>query len=177
VLRAGLLHLNPARDRGRTMNQTLAAGDGRTVTLRPAAGPDQPAALRLLADLELPTAGVADWWRRFTVAESGGTIVGVAGVESYGTSALLRSVAVRPDWRSSGIGRALVKAALEAAREEGVRDVYLLTTTAECYFPRLGFSTIPRDDVPLALQASVEFRGACPDSATVMHRSLPSATL
>jgi amino-acid N-acetyltransferase len=158
------------------MSETLTVGDGRVVTLRRVTGADQPPVLQLLADLKLPTAGVVDWWRRFTVAESGGAIVGVAGIEAYGSGALLRSVAVRPEWRSTGLGRALVNAVLDSAREDGAHDAYLLTTTAEHYFPRLGFTVIPRSNVPPAVQASVEFRDACPTTAVVMHRPLTSAT-
>ena len=47
-----------------------------------------------------------------------------------------------------------------------------LTTTAERFFPRFGFERITRDDVPASVQASIEFREACPASATVMRRWL-----
>ena len=50
--------------------------------------------------------------------------------------------------------------------------MYLLTTTAERYFARFGFVQIARDDVPGAVQQSVEFREACPASAVVMRTEL-----
>ena len=126
----------------------------------------------MLTELKLPTAGVNEWWSLFTVAEAEGRIIGAAGLERYADGALLRSVAVQPAWRSSGLGRMLVDAALDTARRAGSRDVYLLTTTAEHYFPRLGFTAIPRESVPASVQASVEFREACPASAVAMHRRL-----
>jgi N-acetylglutamate synthase-like GNAT family acetyltransferase len=98
-------------------------------------------------------------------------VVGVAGMERYGDSGLLRSVAVAPDWRRTGIGRTLVERVLEESRAAGVRDVYLLTTTAEHYFPRLGFGCVDRQTVPAAMQASAEFTGACPASAVVMRKA------
>ena len=156
------------------LTHEFTVADGRAVTLRRAAAADQGAALQLLADLKLPSAGVAEWWAQFTVAEAGGAIVGMAGIENYGSGALLRSVAVHPDWRSTGLGRMLVLAVLDQAYAGGARDAYLLTTTAEHYFPRLGFTVIPRAAVPAAVQASVEFREACPASAVVMHRPLDS---
>jgi amino-acid N-acetyltransferase len=58
------------------------------------------------------------------------------------------------------------------AQQQGVHDIYLLTTTAEHYFPRLGFDCIRRDDVPKEVQGSIEFTGACPASATVMQKTL-----
>jgi amino-acid N-acetyltransferase len=127
---------------------------------------------RLLTDLKLPTAGVEEWWERFTVAESAQGIVGLAGVETYPDGALLRSVAVHPSMRGTGLGRALVERALGAARDAGAKDVYLLTTTATGYFPRLGFAEVPRETIPDTVQASVEFRGACPASAVAMHHTL-----
>ena len=39
----------------------------------------------------------------------------------------------------------------------------LLTTTAERFFPGFGFERVERVDVPASVQASVEFRSACPE--------------
>lgn len=150
----------------------FVAADQQPVTLRPATRADLPAVEHLLRTLDLPTAGVAEWVERFWIADHGGKAVGVVGLEQYGDEALLRSVAVDPSWRSAGLGRALVDAALRAARTAGAREMYLLTTTAERYFARLGFVQIARDDVPGAVQQSVEFREACPASAVVMRTEL-----
>lgn len=151
------------------------SAEAKPVSLRAAVAADLPAISRLLAELKLPTAGIEEWWRHFTVAESGGAIVGLAGVERYADGVLLRSVAVHSGSRGLGLARALVDAVLDSARRAGSRDAYLLTTTAEHYFPRLGFSVIPRAAVPASVQASVEFREACPASAVAMHRSLTDA--
>jgi amino-acid N-acetyltransferase len=79
---------------------------------------------------------------------------------------------VHPDHRDQSHGRGLISAALERAAQRGLPAVYLLTTTAESYFPRFGFETIERSLVPASVQASVEFRGACPASAVAMRKSL-----
>ena len=50
--------------------------------------------------------------------------------------------------------------------------LYLLTTTAERYFPKFGFERIERAEVPLSVQTSIEFTSACPSSATVMRKQL-----
>lgn len=142
------------------------------VSFRPATVADVGAVCRLLMELKLPTAGVQEWWGGFTVAESEERLVGVAGVETYADGALLRSVAVQPSMRGGGLARTLVGKALDTARDAGAKDVYLLTTTAERYFPRLGFVAVPRDTIPKSVQASIEFRGACPDTATAMHLAL-----
>jgi N-acetylglutamate synthase-like GNAT family acetyltransferase len=147
--------------------------------IRAAHPSDRPAAEALLRSLGLPLAGLDRCLDHGSVAESGGSgggsdarLVGLAGFELYGDGALLRSVAVAPDWQGSGLGRSLVERALAGARAAGAGDAYLLTTTAEHWFRRFGFGVIGRDAVPPGVQASVEFREACPASATVMHRSL-----
>jgi amino-acid N-acetyltransferase len=146
---------------------------GGCVELRTAEAPDLAEVLALLERAELPMAGVADSFQQFIVARAEGKLVGTVGLELYGASALLRSAAVDTDWRGSGVGRALVERALEVARQRGIEDVYLLTTTAEHYFPKFGFACISRDSVRPEVQSSVEFQTACPASATVMRKALP----
>jgi amino-acid N-acetyltransferase len=53
-----------------------------------------------------------------------------------------------------------------------VPAIYLLTTTAERYFPKFGFERIARTDVPATVQTSIEFTSACPASAAVMRKLL-----
>jgi amino-acid N-acetyltransferase len=142
--------------------------NGQCVELRTASSADLESVFSLLDRSGLPTAGVADNFSQFLVAEADGRLVGVVGLELYGESALLRSAAVEESWRGSGVGRVLVERALDLARERGIEDVYLLTTTAENYFPKFGFVCVRRDEVAQGVQSSVEFRSACPESATVM---------
>jgi amino-acid N-acetyltransferase len=66
----------------------------------------------------------------------------------------------------------LSDAALSIAKERGTHTAFLLTTTAENFFPKLGFEQIVRDDVPASVQASIEFQSACPASAVVMRKRL-----
>lgn len=140
--------------------------------VRPAEPGDRTVVLAMLERAGLPTAGVPPSLTGFLVPEAGGRLVGVVGLEAYGRAALLRSAVVAADARGIGVGAGLVQGLLDQARTQGIRDVYLLTTTADAWFPRFGFVRISRDAVPLALHASEEFRGACPDSAVVMHASL-----
>jgi amino-acid N-acetyltransferase len=140
--------------------------------LRQARPADLPAVIDLLSAAGLPTAGVPVGLDGFIVAENAGGLVGTAGLERYGAAALLRSVVVAPGARGTGLGAALVGRIIADSAAQGVGDLYLLTTTAEHYFPRHGFTRIAREAVPEPVQASIEFRGACPASAAVMHRRL-----
>lgn len=143
--------------------------------LRPARPEDQDAVVGLVASAGLPTSGVEIGSAEFVVAEYGGRIVGVAGLETYGTDGLLRSVAVAEDWRGRGLGGELTRAILEGARRRGLTDLYLLTETAADFFARFGFRPIRREDASEAVKASEEFRDLCPVSSTVMVRSMAVA--
>ena len=136
-------------------------------TIRPATETDSPAIAALVRSAKLPVDGIEH--ARFTVADHAGRIVGCAGLEVYGGSGLLRSVAVDPEWRGRGVGDALVRAVLDGAAQDKVDPVVLLTDTAPAWFPRFGFEVTTRENVPSALHASAEFKGACPDTATVMR--------
>jgi amino-acid N-acetyltransferase len=147
----------------------------REASLRPATSRDLPAIEQLLVSSGLPTAGVADGLCSFIVAESEADkrIVGVVGLEQCCDEyALLRSTAVEPEWRGTGLGRRLVEHVIADAESRGIKALYLLTTTAERYFPSFGFVKTQRDAVPDEIKQSVEFREACPSSATVMALEL-----
>ncbi|KAB8142535.1 GNAT family N-acetyltransferase [Chloroflexia bacterium SDU3-3] len=130
---------------------------------------DLPAIEALLVACGLPTDGLAAHLGGALVARAEGVVVGSAALELYGgEAALLRSVAVAPAWRAAGVARQLIVAVAQLASAHGVAQLYLLTTTAEGYFPRYGFTRVAREQVPAALAQSVEFTSACPLSATVM---------
>lgn len=139
----------------------------------PARSEDWPDVRALLLECELPLAGVDETLDGFVVArDEQAKLVACAALERYGRSGLLRSVAVAPARRGEHIVADLISLLIDQAYHDGLRDITLLTTTAAGYFSRYGFHAIPRDDAPAAIRASVEFREACPDTATVMTRTL-----
>lgn len=143
---------------------------------RAATAHDRAAIEALLLSNGLPVAGVAELLAEdpasFVVAQTAGTVVATAALEACGNHALLRSVAVSEAWRMRGLGRALVEQVVAQATVRGIDGLYLLTMTAETYFPRFGFSRVERADVPPAIARTVEFTSACPASAIAMHKSL-----
>lgn len=150
-------------------------------TFRAAGAGDLPAIESLLAAQSLPTAGVAELLAadptQFMVAVEGDEVIGVAGVEACGEHALLRSVTVRSDWQRRGLGHQLVAHAVARAEARGVAALYLLTMTAEHYFPRFGFAPVDRSEVPPTVAGTVEFTSVCPASAVTMRKALsPDAT-
>ena len=133
---------------------------------------DMEGVLDLLARHHLPVDGLREHLATTLVARHGGRIVGSAALELYADGALLRSVAVAPEWQGRGLGRELIEAAIALARDRRAPALYLLTTTADKYFPRFGFDAAQRADVPGTVQTSVEFTSACPSSAIVMRKWL-----
>jgi amino-acid N-acetyltransferase len=140
--------------------------------MRSASAEDLSAVLELLEVAKLPTAGVSDHIQNFMLEIEHNRLLGCAGLEVHGQIGLLRSVVVNANERSNGIGSSLVNAILENAREKRLSSIFLLTQTAEHYFPRFGFKQVSRSQIPESLQASEELQGACPDSAVVMMLEL-----
>jgi amino-acid N-acetyltransferase len=145
------------------------------VTIGPARPEDGTGIVHLLTASGLPPDGVLDHLHTAVVARRAGRVVACAALEVYGDGALLRSVAVDPAERGTGLGRAVTEAALALASRLGADPIFLLTTTAERYFPRFGFSIVPRSEVPRGVLQSIEFRSLCPASSTVMRRWQPGA--
>lgn len=112
------------------------------VWMRPAVPADLPAIEAMLRDAELPLGGLRI--EDTTVALDGGEVVGAVAVERYASTALLRSLVVRPDRRKTGIGRRLTGAALDVARWSGAQVVYALTAAAQGFFERFHFEPVSR---------------------------------
>ena len=90
---------------------------------------------------------------RFVVAVHGRQVVGCASwniLPEMGTpdraSAEIRSVAVRPGLRGSGVGTALVRAVLKRIKPLGASQALVLTFAPD-FFGRLGFREVPKTKV------------------------------
>jgi amino-acid N-acetyltransferase len=142
------------------------------MVIQPAQPSDLPAVHRLLETQHLPVDGIDEHVSTMVVAKQGSEVVGAAAVELYADGALLRSVVVDPIVQGQGLGHRLSEAALGIAKARGTRTAFLLTTSAETFFPKLGFEQIVRDEVPASVRASIEFQSACPASAVVMRKRI-----
>lgn len=99
-------------------------------------------------------------------------IVGAIGMEIYGPYGLLRSLVVGTDFRNEGLAENLVASVIDFARKSNVKEIYLLTNTAEKYFAKKGFKCTKRDMVPIDIKKSKEFSSLCPASSIVMKISI-----
>jgi amino-acid N-acetyltransferase len=147
-----------------------------TVTISPARWSDYDVVAALLEREHLPLDGLRQHFDNAIVARAGNRIVGCAALEVYEGGALLRSVAVDAEYRGTGVGSELTRAAIQLATRRLVLAIYLLTTTAERFFRKFDFEIVDRAEVPAGVLASAEFTHACPSSAIIMRKFLTSTT-
>ena len=87
--------------------------------------------------------------RDFTLVFSGGDLVGCGALHFYSpTSGEVRSLAVDPNAKSRGIGRATVEALEREAMDYGLHSVFAFTYVSG-FFERLGFRAVERGVLPL----------------------------
>ena len=100
---------------------------------------------------------------------SGNDLIAIGALQIKGLIALLRSVAVLERNRGMGLAVRMTRHLLEVARTNGVRDIYLLTESAEHYFTRFGFQAVERNSLPAYVQSTRQFESLCPASAQAMR--------
>jgi amino-acid N-acetyltransferase len=134
---------------------------------------DDQALLKLLRAAGLPTSDLQTGvQKRFIGLHDGSVLVAAGGLELHGRYGLLRSLVVAESHRGSGKGKYISERLISEARALGLEALYLLTTTAERFFQRIGFERIRRESVPTPVQQTAEFNELCPKSAIVMRYKL-----
>ena len=135
--------------------------------------PPRSTAVALLQSQGLPISDITDeHLEHFFFVGYDGSPAGLVGLELYGAVALLRSLVVGENARGNGWGSTLVEHAERYAATKGVRSVYLLTTTAEAFFKRLGYERIDRSQSPPSIKETREFASLCPSSSAFMTKAL-----
>ncbi len=95
-------------------------------------------------------------------------VVATARLQRAGEHGILRSVAVRDDLRTTGIGTLTVAAAIARARDLALFTVSLFTETAEPFFARLGFRPVDRDALPEAVDTTTRGGQDCASAPAMM---------
>lgn len=86
--------------------------------------------------------------RDFFIAEEEGQILGCAALHiNWEDLAEVRSLAVSETAQKRGIGKKLVEACIQEARDLGVAKVYALTYRPG-FFEQLGFDQVPKETLP-----------------------------
>jgi amino-acid N-acetyltransferase len=98
--------------------------------------------------LPRPLSEINENIRDFVVAEENGRLIGCGALHLYGTHlAEIRSIAVAPEAKGHGAGRALVDALMDEAQRHSVTCVCLFTRTPG-FFAHLGFGVARRQELP-----------------------------
>ena len=126
----------------------------------------------LLDDSSLPSVDIENHILNFLVLETPAKLIGTVGMECFGDTALLRSLAIQKDFRNNGYGKELCYALLSKVKKMNISSIYLLTETAERFFSQEGFKKIARENVPLSIKQTQEYSSLCPESAICMVKSL-----
>lgn len=135
--------------------------------------PPLTAAVSLLRQSQLPTEDLTDeHCEHFFFSGPALAPTGLVGLEIFGDVALLRSLVVSADRRGSGLGEKLLRHAEAHATSQGVRSLYLLTTTAESFFAKRGYAKVARELAPERIKATREFSEICPATSACMTRHL-----
>jgi amino-acid N-acetyltransferase len=143
------------------------------LTIRQAASSDLPSIQSLLKANSLPYQDLTpEHLKHFIVLSQTARVLGAVGMEPDGKQALLRSLAVEPSMHSRGLGGRLLELIESRAREEGIENLYLLTTSAAGFFNLFGYQKIERSDVPRSLQEKPQFTSLCPASAVPLFKQM-----
>lgn len=140
--------------------------------IRQAEKQDLHAIKSILTENQLPTSDIESNLIRFFIALSDNRIIGTIGIEYSGSIALLRSLAVKEDFKNRKTGEKLLKHLLDFCKNRAIEEVYLLTTTANGYFSRFGFQMVDRSAVPDVIQQTSEFSDICPKTAIIMLKNV-----
>ncbi len=140
-------------------------------TYRLARDKDLKAIKNFLRKCELPNDDISsEMLENFIISHKNNKIIATVGLEICGNNALLRSLAVSPDFRRQNVGAAMTKLAEDIAYRKRIQALFLLTTTAEQFFTKIGYEIMDRNQVPDQIKATTEFSSICPASAVCMTK-------
>ena len=140
--------------------------------IRQTSSKDLDKVISLLKSVSLPSEDIHLHFNNYLVHEFEGNIVGTIGLEIYGATVLLRSLAVAEEFQKRGLGQKLYLKLLEEIQSMGISEIYLLTETAEKFFNKQGFIRVSRESVPSQIKQSYEFSTLCPSTAVCMYKKL-----
>ena len=126
----------------------------------------------LLERCDLPFSDCSEHIQNFVGVIKSDNLIAIGALQYEDSVALLRSIAMHPDSRGQGLASAMTHHLIEQARSREVRQLYILTETAESYFSQFGFYSIPRKAAPVRIQATRQFESLCSSSAQLMRLDL-----
>lgn len=132
-----------------------------------------PLLKKILSACRLPAQDLTEGHlEHFFLLRNRSEALGSVGLEIHGDCGLLRSLAVDEAHRGGGLGERLVRRIESHAGEQGIGEIYLLTTTAEDFFRGLGYAEVTRGEVPDPILQCKQFSGICPATAPALKKSI-----
>jgi len=86
--------------------------------------------------------------RDFYVYEENGKIIGTGSLHIFWEDlAEIKSLAILPEYQNRGIGRQIVQACIQEAKQLGIKKVFALTYVPS-FFEKLGFKVVDKSEFP-----------------------------
>ena len=128
----------------------------------------------LLESVNVPTNGIDPDFTNFYIIrdEQSNKIIGCVGLEIFTGTALLRSLAVDPNYQGKNIGSNLVTKLIDEAALTGLTTIYVCTAKVPQLFLNFGFYGIDLDDVPEEIRSTILFTEGCPKIAAFMKKRI-----
>ena len=96
-----------------------------------------------------PVSDVYEYLQTFKVAEVDSVLAGCCALQVvWAELGEVKSLAVGKEYFSRGIGRELVSACLDNARDLGIKKVFTLTLEP-VFFEKMGFAHVKKDSLPM----------------------------
>ncbi len=126
----------------------------------------------ILKEAMLPFEDIDQHTETFLTAKVGSEIVGAVGLEIWNDNGLLRSLVVKDNFRNYGFGNELYARSIDLAKQNNLKQVVLLTTTAEQFFSKKGFTKVTGINIPSFVKETKEYTIYCPSSSAVMMKQI-----
>jgi amino-acid N-acetyltransferase len=129
--------------------------------------------IMLLSQCKLPVSDLISSKVNFLVAIKKDKIIACVGLQKVNTkNMLLRSLAVKNEYKNMGVGNDLITQLIKISAQKKFKTIHLLTTTADIYFEKKGFMISERNNAPKKVLQTTEFSKICPSTATYMTMNL-----
>lgn len=143
-----------------------------TLLIKPAEPIQLEEIQNLLKNSGLPYEDIGTHLNDFLCMLNKEEIIVVGGMEIYDDVALLRSLAVMEGKRNEGLGQMIYSELIEHAKSKNIKQIYLLTETAEKFFLKNGFTKVERNEIPEVIKNTHEYKVLCAESAIVLMKNI-----
>lgn len=134
---------------------------------------DKTDLIKLLEKENLPTSDIElNEIKRFFGVYINNNIIGAVGLEIYKDTSLLRSLVINSSYRGKGLGKKLIYFAEDFVKEKKIKNIFLLTSTAEKFFLNQNYKIIERSEAPKDIKSTSQFSSLCPSSSSFMMKNL-----